>query len=153
MTKLHEHARSMLAYTIWADNRLLAAAEGIDDAQFGQIAGQLSHMLGTQRYWHANWSGGAFIEPKLDSYAGALDGYAASHDALRAYADALTDAEWQRTEAWWKQWGYDQTLAVGESITQVFYHGIQHRAEIAVLLSQWGHSPGDLDYITYRGMP
>ena len=40
-------------------------------------------------------------------------------------------------------------MALGESITQVFYHGVQHRSEIAVLLSSWGHSPGDLDYLTF----
>ncbi len=153
MTALHEHARSMLAYTIWADDRLLAAADGIDDAQYASIAGQFSHMLGTQRYWYANWTGGDLVEPKLDSLAAARRDYAASHEALRAFADGLTEEEWHRTEAWWKRWGVDATLPLGESITQVFYHGVQHRSEIAVLLSGWGHSPGDLDYLTFLAMP
>ena len=153
MTVLHEHARSMLTYTIWADERLLSAADGIDDAQYDQIADQLTHMLGTQRYWYANWMSGEYVEPTLESVAEARAGYGASHDALRAFAERLTDSDWQRSEAWWKRWGYDQTMQLGESITQVFYHGVQHRSEIAVLLSLWGHSPGDLDYITYLGTP
>lgn len=45
------------------------------------------------------------------------------------------------------------TLALGESITQLFFHGVQHRSEIAVTLSNWGHSPGDLDYLVFLGMP
>jgi uncharacterized damage-inducible protein DinB len=149
MTALYEHAQSMLAYTIWADERLLAAADGIDDAQYEQIAGQLTHMLGTQRYWYANWTAGKYVEPTLESLAEARAGYAESHEVLRAFRERLTDVEWHRREAWWKQWGYDQTMELGESITQVFYHGAQHRSEIAVLLSLWGHSPGDLDYLTY----
>ncbi|MBI5283573.1 MAG: DinB family protein [Chloroflexi bacterium] len=153
MTALHEHARSMLAYTIWADDRLLAAADGIDDGQYALIAEQLTHMLATQRYWYANWTGGDLVEPKLDSLPAACQGYAASHEALRAFADRLTDGEWQRTEAWWKQWGVDATLSLGETITQVFYHGVQHRSEIAVVLSRAGRSPGDLDYLVFLGMP
>ncbi len=153
MTTLVEHARSMIDYTIWADDKLLAAADGIDDAQYGRIADQLRHMLMTQRYWYANWTGKEPIEPKLDSLAKAREAYTASHEALGAFGARLTDEKWHRTEAWWKRWGVDKTLPLGESITQIFFHGIQHRAEIAMPLSLWGHSPGDLDYIVYLGMP
>lgn len=153
MTALHEHARSMIAYTVWADNRLLTAAEGIDRTQYHQIATTLTHMLATQRYWYANWTSGEPLEPQLDSIVAAREAYAASHEVLRAFADRLTDEEWHRAEAWWKRWGVDVTLALGESITQLFFHGVQHRSEIAVTLSNWGHSPGDLDYLVFLGMP
>ena len=149
MTALHEHARQMLAYTIWADQRLLAAAEGIDAGQFGEIGPPLTHMLGTQRWWHANWTGASYVEPSLKSMEDARAAYAASHAALRTVADALTAEEWDRSEAWWKPWGYEQTMPLGESITQVFYHGAQHRSEIALVLTDWGRSPGDLDYLTF----
>jgi len=33
--------------------------------------------------------------------------------------------------------------------TQLFFHGMQHRAELAVILTNLGYSPGNLDYITY----
>lgn len=143
----------MLAYTVWADDRLLAAADGIDDGQYGQIAEPLTHMLATQRYWYANWTGGELVAPRLSTLASAREAYAASHQVLRAFADRLTDEEWHRTEAWWKRWGLDATMALGESITQLFFHGVQHRSEMAVMLSNWGHSPGDLDYLTFLGGP
>ena len=149
MTTLVDHARSMIAATIWADDRIIAAAEGISDEQYAELRAQFEHMLGTQRYWHGNWTGGTFDEPALETLAMARDGYAVSHDVLRAFGEALTQDEWERAEAWWKQWGYDARMQLGESITQVFYHGVQHRSEIAVSLSVWGHSPGDLDYLTF----
>jgi len=149
MTTLVDHARSMIAATIWADDRILAAADGISGEQYAQVRGQFGHMLGTQRWWHANWTGGTWEEPNLETLAMAREGYEASHEALRSYADALTQDEWERAEAWWKPFGYDTRMQLGESITQVFYHAVQHRSEIAVLLSLWGHSPGDLDYLTF----
>jgi uncharacterized damage-inducible protein DinB len=158
MTTLVDHARSLLAYTIWGDQRILAAADGIAADEWQQVQNQVEHMLGTQRFWQAAWSHGAFlVNPKLPSLAIAREAYAASHDALRSFADALTQEEWDRAEPWWKQWGYDAVMPLGESIAQLFYHGAQHRSEVAILLSMWGHSPGDMDYLTYlaelRGLP
>lgn len=149
MTTLAEHARSLIACTIWADGRILAAADGIDDAQYEELRGQLEHMLGTQRWWHGRWTGSAHATPHLPSLADARSQYAASHEALAAFAATLTDEEWQRQGQWWLEWGYEQRLALGESITQVFYHGAQHRSELAVTLTSWGHSPGDLDYLLF----
>jgi len=153
MTTLVDHSRSMIAATIWADDRILAAAAGISNEQYAELRAQFEHMLGTQRYWYGNWTGGTSEDPVLEAPMIARDGYTASHDALRAFGAALTQDEWERAEAWWKRWGYDETMPLGESITQVFYHGVQHRSEIAVQLSQWGHSPGDLDYLTYLQAP
>ena len=152
MTTLVDHARSLMAYTIWADERILTAADGISDEQYAQARAQLSHMLGTQHWWYANWmgsTGGAWVEPKLETMAEARAGYEASHEALRIYADVLTAEEWDRAEQWWLRWGFEGRMALGESITQLFYHGVQHRSEVAALLSIWGHSPGDVDYLTF----
>ena len=149
MTTLVDHARSMIACTIWADDRILAAADGISDEQYGQLRAQIEHMLGTQRYWYTNWIGGALVEPQLETLAQARSAYAASHDALRSFADALTDHEWHRSEQWLKAYGFEGSMALGESITQVFYHGVQHRSELAVLLSIWNHSPGGMDYLEF----
>ncbi len=149
MTTLADHARSMMASTIWADDRILTAAEGISAEQFSQLRAQLEHMLGTQRYWYANWTGGKHTDPALTTLAEARVAYAASHDLMREFGSGLTQEGWERAEQWWLEWGVDARMALGESITQVFYHGVQHRSEMAVLLSLWGHSPGDMDYLNY----
>ena len=43
--------------------------------------------------------------------------------------------------------GGRETLAAG--IMHVLLHAAQHRAEAAVLLSDFGRSPGELDYIDF----
>jgi uncharacterized damage-inducible protein DinB len=149
VTTLIDHARSLFAYNAWADDRILTAAEGISDAEYAELRARFGHMLGTQRFWYTNWTGGIWEEPVLQTLAKARDDYAISHAALRAYADAFTQEEWDRSEQWWLRFGHQGRMALGESITQIFYHGIQHRSEIAVVLTSLGRSPGDLDYLTF----
>ena len=74
MTTLVDHARSMIACTIWGDDRILAAADGISEEQYAQIRAQFEHMLGTQRYWYANWTGGSLREPISTTLAGCATG-------------------------------------------------------------------------------
>jgi uncharacterized damage-inducible protein DinB len=34
-------------------------------------------------------------------------------------------------------------------LTQLLFHGMQHRAEMAQMLTEFGHSPGNIDYLIY----
>ena len=100
-------------------------------------------------WWYARWTGGDRTDPELVTLERAKEDYATSHDAMLAYVSALTDEEWGRAGQWWLEFGFDQRMALGESITQLFCHGVQHRSELAIVLSGWGHSPGDLDYLIF----
>lgn len=149
MTTLAEHARSMLGYNAWADERILAAAEGLAPDAYASIVETLRHTLGTQRWWLSNWQHGDYVEPQAWPLPEMRAAYAASHDALRAFAATMSDATWDHAEAWWQQWGIDATAPLGQTLFQVVYHGIQHRAEIAMVLTEHGCSPGDLDYLQF----
>lgn len=140
----------MIAYNHWANGRILTAAAKLPPAGFAKISKTLVHTVGTQLYWRGNWRGAEVGEPEGDFSLGDIVAlYDASDDDLQAYADALTDEEWARSEAWWKRWGYEETAPVGQTLFQVIYHGIQHRAEIAVTLTEHDASPGDLDYLQF----
>lgn len=39
-----------------------------------------------------------------------------------------------------------QGLTVAQTIVHVVMHGIQHRSEVAAILTGYGHAPGELDF-------
>jgi uncharacterized damage-inducible protein DinB len=149
MSALTNHARSMLSYNRWANERILRAARDLSPEQFEQVRPTLNHTLGTQRWWFGNWTGADSTEPDERTLDALRSEYEASHADLHLYGERLTDEEWSRTEAWWKRWGYDAVASVGMTLFQVVYHGIQHRSEVAVILTEHGVSPGDLDYLQF----
>lgn len=146
-----DRSRAEIGYTAWADVRVLDAAAKLTPAQWETVRGQFEHMLGTQLWWMQRWTGGSDAEPQvaLPTAAEACAAYDASHAALAAFVGALDEAGWLREEPWWKPWGYDHTLPVGEIVTQVAHHGAQHRSEIAMALTEMGASPGDLDFLNF----
>lgn len=149
MSALTDHARSMISYNRWANERIFHAAREMTPEQFSSIADTLAHVLGTQLWWHSNWTGAEWAEPAQRLHADLKSEFEASHAQLHAFGERLDDDGWARTEAWWKQWGYDQVAPVGQTLFQVIYHGIQHRSEVAVTLTGLGFSPGDLDYLSF----
>jgi uncharacterized damage-inducible protein DinB len=139
----------MISYNRWANERIFHAAREMTPEQFATIADTLAHLLGTQLWWNSNWTGAEWTEPEQRSYGDLKSEYEASHAQLHAFGERLDDDAWARTEAWWKQWGYDETASVGQTLFQVIYHGIQHRSEVAVVLTDAGFSPGDLDFLNF----
>jgi uncharacterized damage-inducible protein DinB len=150
VSDLIDHARSILAYNHWANGKVLDAASGLSADAYRQVRDTMAHFVGTQMYWYANWHATEAEEPSGDISFDAMRAlFDKSDAALADYASKLTDDEWNRSEAWWKRWGIDAEAPVGPMIFQVIYHGIQHRAEVAMTLTQHGCSPGDLDYLVF----
>jgi uncharacterized damage-inducible protein DinB len=147
---LADHARQLVAYNEWANNKILDAARALTSEQYGEVSDGLSHLLGTQRYWYRNWTGREYDDLLPPTYDNMRAAYDASHTELRDYFAQLTDEGWHRAEQWWKRWGVEHTLAVGETLFQVVNHSTQHRSEIAVITSKHGASPGDLDYLMFK---
>ena len=147
----------LIAYNQWADEKILAAIEGMTDgelqapreAYFGSLAGNLRHTVGAQLVWLARWKGEP--TPPLDRLIAGpwSDVYAASHAALRAYVESLADADLVRVVRYTDFKGVSRALALAPLITHLVNHGTQHRAETGLLLERLGRSPGDLDYLYF----
>jgi uncharacterized damage-inducible protein DinB len=140
----------MLAYNEWANGKILHAARAISPGAFDKVRETLTHTVGTQLYWHANWTGREDTELGRGLSLEQIElQFQRSHTALRAFGRRLTEDEWNRTAAWWQRFGFDAQAPLGATLFQVIYHGIQHRAEVAVVLTEEGCSPGDLDYLVF----
>jgi uncharacterized damage-inducible protein DinB len=148
--------RRLVAYNQWADERVLAAIDGLPaeeldrprEAYFGTIAANLGHILGAQRRWLARWNG----EPlPADEAIGVpwREAYAETHARLRAYVAGLSDAEADRVLRYQDMSGNARELVLADAISHVVNHGTAHRAETGLLLERLGRSPGDLDYAAF----
>jgi uncharacterized damage-inducible protein DinB len=149
--------RRLVAYNQWADEKILAAIDGMSDeeldrraeAYFGTLAQNLRHTLLAQRIWLARWKGEP--RPALDeSLAGRWrEAFAAIHAALRAYVESLSEADAERMLRWTDLKGHAREGRLDQLVVHLVNHGTQHRAETGLLLERAGRSPGDLDYLYF----
>jgi uncharacterized damage-inducible protein DinB len=145
--------RRLVGYNRWADERILAAIEGLDpeelsrprEVYFGTLANNLRHILVAQRVWLARWRGEAprYDEPIAEPWR---EAYARTHAAFAAFVDGLSDGEADRVVRFTDLRGIARELPLAQAITHVVNHGTAHRAETGLLLERLGRSPGDLDY-------
>ena len=144
--------RFVFAFDRWASRRILEAAAGIDEATWSArnvvdergLGGILVHQLGSTQRWRHGLSGSA-EQPRPEK------GPLLSVEALRA----AFEEEWAAYEAWFATLDDDAMLTLEDGVPvwtlllHVVNHGTQHRSEAAALLTEAGHSPGDLDLVDF----
>ncbi|HEY8438910.1 MAG TPA: DinB family protein [Candidatus Limnocylindrales bacterium] len=147
-----DDVRDLFAYDRWATERLLAALDGIDDATWSRaevvdergLGGILVHMLGAyQRWLHGLMDDGSEHRPErepLVSPAEVRRRWAVEWPVMDAFLESRDDG-WLLRD--------DEGVRFDRMLQHLVNHGTQHRAEAAVLLTQAGRSPGDLDMIVW----
>lgn len=144
--------RDLFAFDRWATERVLAALDGLDEVTWTAaqvvdergLGGILVHHLGaTQRWRHGLLEDGQTPRPEkepLPSPDGIRSAWAAEWPAIDAWLAGLDDA-WLARD--------DEGVRFWQMLAHVVNHGTQHRSEAAAILTQAGHSPGDLDMIDF----
>jgi len=152
---------TLFDYTYWAYARVLNAAERLSNQQFiapgnlsfGGVRGTLVHAFGAEYIWRRRLQEGASPSRLSESDYPDLETLRSHwHDEerlMRAYLDGLTDEVLQQTFRYKNTKGLDFENVIWQMLAHVVNHGTQHRAEVAVLLTDFGCSPGDVDMLMY----
>lgn len=120
----------------------------------GSVHELLFHLLRTDQSWRmALQTGKQLAAIKAQDYPdlGALQaGFEDEEQAWQALLDELA-AEQIEGDIELTSWRGDRyTFPRWRILQHLVLHGMQHHTELAQLLTAYGHSPGDIDFIFYR---
>jgi uncharacterized damage-inducible protein DinB len=143
-------------YNCWANGRILSAAARLPPEQFGaarlgycHLPDTLAHVFGAERRWRLRWQGepnAALPAPEEMSTLPTLqERWAAEQQLVRLYLSTLRNAELSEKFSYLTPKGRSITSTRWHTIVHMINHGTQHRAELAMLLTELGFSPGNLD--------
>ena len=156
-----EYIRTLYQYSAWANRRILDTAAGLAlgqltegaGASYGSVRDTLVHTMSAQWIWLQRWKG---VSPRAMLRAGDfpdLDAirthWAALERETRDFVDGLGEAQLARVISYTNTRGEEWAYPLWQMLIHQVNHATQHRSEAAMLLTQMGHSPGDLDLLVY----
>lgn len=159
-----DFVRMSFGYYTWAHERIFAQALGLDPTQWqapspnpnpypGSLAFVLTHTVNSERVWKARITGQP-TPPPLEAAGFATPGtlytfWLSVNRETNAYLGTLDDDALAETVHYLDSQGAPQSYARWECLMHLANHGTQHRSEAAILLTDLGRSPGDIDIRRY----
>ena len=151
----------LFKYNQWANAKILNAAAKVSPEQYlapgsfphGGLRGTLVHALFAEWIWRNRWEGMSPMHrlkprdfPTFESlFARWLD----EEKQLMDFAEGLTDENLNNTFSYTNTSGKPFTKILWQAMAHLVNHGTQHRTEAAAILTDFGHSPGDIDLIYF----
>lgn len=147
-------------YGIWANRKLLDKAAALTDEQLRHkftagaqpILHTFAHLVSAEWRWLQAWKGEPMTERLTVDDLPTLDAVRAKWEPLfaerRAFIASLTPEHLAQPIVR-KVQGREQGIILWHALVHVANHGTQHRSEIALMLTDLGQSPGDLDMVWY----
>jgi len=148
-------------YNRWANKRILDTAANVTTEQFlasdsyphGGLRGTLTHTLFAEWIWRNRWQGESpteRIEPEEFSTLDSLRArWLEEEKALDAFVQSLTDEKLNSPFQYKNTRGEPLENILWQVMLHLVNHGTQHRGEAAAMLTELGHSPGDIDFIVF----
>lgn len=151
------HARELIAYNRWANQRIVTALANVGDAALtapaaasrGSILDTLAHVVTAQTIWLSRWKREPVPALELSSRGAVLGALERSQAALEAFGASLGEGDWDRIIDYADNAGVPHRVILGRLLTHVVNHGTLHRGEAGFQLGLMGASPGDLDYVFF----
>lgn len=158
--------QTFFRYNYWANGLILKASAAAGDefyrapvaVSFGSLQGTLTHILSAEWMWRQRYQMGQSPSFHLSandfSTLKALgERWLEEERAQLAYLSTLRDADLDRSIRYTNTRGISFTTPLWQILLHVVNHGTQFRSEAAIILSQAGHSPGDIDFSLFLRQP
>jgi uncharacterized damage-inducible protein DinB len=152
---------TLYKYNQWANAKILQAAANVTQEQYlapasfphGGLQGTLVHTLFAEWLWRQRWNGTSpairFRLEEFPTFESLYTRWAQEEKQLLDFVDGLTDERLNNTFNYTNTSGKPFTRILWQAMAHVVNHGTQHRTEAAAMLTELGHSPGDIDFIYF----
>jgi uncharacterized damage-inducible protein DinB len=117
------------------------------------LRGTLTHSLSAEWIWRRRWQGISPSQrihpeefPRLDSLRAR---WLEEEKALDAFVASLTDEKLNAPFQYKNTRGDEMENILWQAMVHGDNHGTQHRSEAAAMLTEFNHSPGDIDFIVF----
>ena len=148
-------------YNYWANGKILEASKKVTEEQFlapaefsfGGLRGTLVHILDAEFGWRGlfeNKSFNADLKPDdFPTVKSIEERWLEEEQAMRAYLVNLSDDDMESHLRYTTDTGIERDRILWQCLYHVVNHGTQHRSEAAALLTDFGNSPGDIDFTVF----
>lgn len=150
--------QALYGHAVWANNQILERAEKLTNDQLatpveggvGTVYETLVHMMASQLAWLRRFRGQDPIEPPSPPDLSSLRAaWRELDDDTIRYIASLSDDDLAEVIHYRSWYGWEGTASRWEAVLHQVVHQHQHRAEVAMILTQFGFSPGEIDIIDY----
>jgi uncharacterized damage-inducible protein DinB len=154
--------QTLLDYNYWASARLWRVMLLVTPEQFtapntssyGSLRGTLVHTLRAEMIWRRRLQGEPLpadlpTESDFPTPQSLYEAWVADELLMRQLSAGLTETFVQSTLEYKNTKGVPFQNIVWNILAHLVNHGTQHHAEAAAMLTDFGHSPGDIDLIVY----
>jgi uncharacterized damage-inducible protein DinB len=149
-------------YNYWGNKKILSASANVTHEQFtapasfpyGGLQGTLLHILDAEWGWRMffqndNWSAPDLGIAEYPNLAAIEERWVQEEQEMRAFLATLRDEDLETHRYYTVSSGEERDRILWHCLLHVVNHGTQHRSEAAALLTEFGHSPGDLDFTVF----
>lgn len=153
--------RTFYGYNTWANERILTTVAQLTDAQFvapgsasfSSVRDTLVHTIWAQWNWLRRWRGEPNPPPFEPSDYADVAALRTRWDEIEgethAFVARVDDATLESICRYVNSRNEPMAHPLWQLMLHQVNHGTQHRSEVAVILTECGHSPGLMDFIVY----
>ena len=148
-------------YNQWANAKILGAALNVTQEQYvapasfphGGLRGTLVHALFAEWIWRSRWEGTSptrrFKPEEFPTFESLRARWLEEEKKLMEFVERISDERLNSTFDYNNISGKPFTKILWQAMAHLVNHGTQHRTEAAAMLTDFGHSPGDIDLIYF----